>query len=273
MTSTWIYRAIDNSAQQIAEPKILPDAGCAITGYVNWSDQVTFCFADCCAPILKKIAIVPEAYDGQVASTAVMCHSLLCTVGISGVPILLHAYRDVLEMICGTATRHELPSGKQSTDVRDQPIPLAPLPEQHRIVAEIETQFTRLDAGVAALKRAQANLRRYKATVLKAACEGRLVPTEAELARARGPRLRTGGRAAPAHPGRAPRQVGGGATPAKKYKEARAAGHVGPAGVAGGVGVDNVGASDLDSSTGPSAKTGRRSEVHGGRQLPGSVGY
>jgi type I restriction enzyme S subunit len=65
-------------------------------------------------------------------------------------------------------------------------IPIPPLPEQHRIVAEIETQFARLDAAVAALKRAQANLRRYKASVLKAACEGRLVPTEAELARAEG---------------------------------------------------------------------------------------
>jgi len=51
-------------------------------------------------------------------------------------------------------------------------------------VAEIKTQFTRLDAGVAALERAQANLRRYKASVLKAACEGLLVPIEAALARA-----------------------------------------------------------------------------------------
>jgi type I restriction enzyme S subunit len=66
------------------------------------------------------------------------------------------------------------------------PFPLAPLPEQRRIVAEIETQFTRLDAGVAALERARANLRRYKVSVLKAACAGRLVPTEAELARAEG---------------------------------------------------------------------------------------
>ena len=60
-------------------------------------------------------------------------------------------------------------------------IPLAPLPEQRRIVAEIEKQFTRLEAGVAALRRVQANLKRYRAAVLKAACEGRLVPTEAEL--------------------------------------------------------------------------------------------
>ena len=65
-------------------------------------------------------------------------------------------------------------------------IPLAPLAEQHRIVAEIETQFTRLDASVAALRRARANLKRYRASVLKAACEGRLVPTEADLARSEG---------------------------------------------------------------------------------------
>lgn len=55
------------------------------------------------------------------------------------------------------------------------------LPEQRQIVAEIEKQFTRLDAGVAALQRAQANLKRYRAAVLTAACEGRLVRTEAEL--------------------------------------------------------------------------------------------
>ncbi|MBI3302833.1 MAG: hypothetical protein HYZ72_12275 [Deltaproteobacteria bacterium] len=66
------------------------------------------------------------------------------------------------------------------------PLPLPPFPEQYRIVAEIEKQFTRLDAGVAALERAQANLKRYRASVLKAACEGRLVPAEAELARAEG---------------------------------------------------------------------------------------
>ena len=58
---------------------------------------------------------------------------------------------------------------------------LPPIPEQRRIVAEIEKQFTRLEAGVAALRRVQANLKRYRAAVLKAACEGRLVPTEAEL--------------------------------------------------------------------------------------------
>jgi type I restriction enzyme, S subunit len=70
--------------------------------------------------------------------------------------------------------------------LREHTLPLAPLGEQGLIVAEIEKQFTRLDAAVAALKRTQTNLRRYRAAVLKAACEGGLVPTEAELARREG---------------------------------------------------------------------------------------
>ena len=57
------------------------------------------------------------------------------------------------------------------------------LSEQLSIVQTIEEQLSKIDAGVAALRRAQANLKRYRASVLKAACEGRLVPTEAELAR------------------------------------------------------------------------------------------
>jgi len=61
--------------------------------------------------------------------------------------------------------------------LEQQTIPLPEPDEQRRIVAEIEKQFTRLEAGVAALRRVQANLKRYRAAVLKAACEGKLVPT------------------------------------------------------------------------------------------------
>lgn len=55
-------------------------------------------------------------------------------------------------------------------------IPVPPVPKQRRIVAEIEKQFTRLEAGIAALRTVQAKLKRYRAAVLQAACEGRLVP-------------------------------------------------------------------------------------------------
>jgi len=62
-------------------------------------------------------------------------------------------------------------------------VPFVPISKQREIVAELEKQFSRLDEAVANLKRVKANLKRYKAAVLKAAVEGRLVPTEAELAR------------------------------------------------------------------------------------------
>ncbi|CUS39594.1 putative Restriction modification system DNA specificity domain-containing protein [Candidatus Nitrospira nitrosa] len=48
------------------------------------------------------------------------------------------------------------------------------LDEQRDIVAEIEKQFSRLDEAVANLKRVKANLKCYKAAVLKAAVEGKL---------------------------------------------------------------------------------------------------
>jgi len=51
---------------------------------------------------------------------------------------------------------------------------IPPLPEQRRIVARIEALFTRLDAGVAALKQAKAQLKRYRQSVLAAAVTGEL---------------------------------------------------------------------------------------------------
>ncbi len=71
-------------------------------------------------------------------------------------------------------------------------IPLPPIDEQRCIVAEIEKQFSRLDEAVANLKRVKANLKRYKTAVLKAAVEGRLVPTEAEIAHREGCSYETG---------------------------------------------------------------------------------
>ena len=53
-------------------------------------------------------------------------------------------------------------------------VPLAPVPEQRRIVAKIESLFAKLDEGIAALKRARDHLERYRASVLKAAVEGGL---------------------------------------------------------------------------------------------------
>lgn len=54
------------------------------------------------------------------------------------------------------------------------PIRLAPIGEQCRVVEKLEELLSDLDAGIAALEKAQANLKRYRAAVLKAAVEGQL---------------------------------------------------------------------------------------------------
>ena len=78
------------------------------------------------------------------------------------------------------------------TDFETIEIPVPPLPEQERIVAKIEELFTQLEAGTSALERVQAGLRRYKASVLKAAVEGRLVGADGIRPSGRTPSARTG---------------------------------------------------------------------------------
>ena len=61
-----------------------------------------------------------------------------------------------------------------ATKLQQVPIPIPPLSEQHRIVEKIEELFTKLDAGIDSLKKVQAQLKRYRQSVLKAAVEGKL---------------------------------------------------------------------------------------------------
>lgn len=58
--------------------------------------------------------------------------------------------------------------------VRAIKAPLAPIPEQTRIVAKLEELLSDLDAGVAELKAAQRKLTQYRQSLLKAAVEGAL---------------------------------------------------------------------------------------------------
>ncbi len=96
--------------------------------------------------------------------------------------LFFDAHRGVLERhFTGTTIRHFPREAIQQYVLR-----IAPAAEQHRVVDAVDSYFTRLDVAVATLERVQRNLQRYRASVLKAAVEGRLVPTEAELARVEG---------------------------------------------------------------------------------------
>jgi type I restriction enzyme S subunit len=91
----------------------------------------------------------------------------------------------VRHVVVGGQTGTQLPhvSGKR---IESFEFPLAPKPEQQRVVEVIESYLTRLDDAVATLERVERNLKRYRASLLKSAVEGRLVPTEAALAKQQG---------------------------------------------------------------------------------------
>lgn len=82
--------------------------------------------------------------------------------------------------------RHELlaagKGGTQSnisqTVLKAWPIPIAPRPEQERIVTAIEEAFSKLDAGESGLRTVRQLLRRMRDAILTAAVTGRLVPQD-----------------------------------------------------------------------------------------------
>lgn len=78
-------------------------------------------------------------------------------------------FQRYLKLISKTAQ-----SGFNRSDLYNIELPIAPLPEQHRIVKKIEELFSELDNGVASLKKVLEQLKTYRQAVLKWAFEGKL---------------------------------------------------------------------------------------------------
>jgi type I restriction enzyme S subunit len=134
-------------------------------------------------PNLNAVAQVPESLDGAVASTG---FDVLRAIGVLPEWIYYrvrsHAFvHDVCEDVQGVVYPAIRPA-----DIRRHELPIPPQDEQARIVELLESHLSRLEAAVQILASAQQKLKAYRASVLKAAVEGRLVPTEAELARKTG---------------------------------------------------------------------------------------
>lgn len=65
--------------------------------------------------------------------------------------------------------------------IQDYKIPVAPINEQMRIIDKIENIFSNLDAGVLLLKKAKDKLKNYRASILKAAVDGKLTEQWREM--------------------------------------------------------------------------------------------
>ncbi len=94
-----------------------------------------------------------------------------------------HDVQSAIRSCASTTTNISNVSTKKLATI---PVILPDLETQATTVTYLDEQLSRLDASVSALLRAQANLKRYRASVLKAACEGRLVSGSLETFRGEG---------------------------------------------------------------------------------------
>jgi type I restriction enzyme S subunit len=178
---TFLYvdiSSIDTSSKKIVAPKTIPasEAPSRARQRIRPHDVLV----SMTRPNLNAVAIVPEDFEDSVGTTG---FDVLRTQFIEPRWLFYFVQTSAFVESMSMLVQGALYPAIRPKDIRTYRIPIAPIPEEQRIVEEIEKQFTRLDAAVAALKRVQVNLKRYRAAVLKAACEGRLVPTETELAR------------------------------------------------------------------------------------------
>jgi type I restriction enzyme S subunit len=119
-----------------------------------------------------RVAVVPPELDGANITQDTARLAILPQLASLYVAYWLRA--ESSQQYFKRVARGVAVKGVNIGDIRPMPVPIAPLPEQHRIVEKIEELLSDLDAGVASLQRAKANLKRYRASVLKSAVEGRL---------------------------------------------------------------------------------------------------
>jgi type I restriction enzyme S subunit len=144
------------------------------TGQVGWIDAHLFeeelvLLGEDGAPFFDRSRPVAYLICGK-AWVNNHAHVLRARPGLTN-RFLLHWLNtvDYTRFVSGT-TRAKLPQGP----MRQIPVPVPPLAEQQRIVEAVDLHFTRLDDAVATLERTREKLQSARASVLKAAVEGRL---------------------------------------------------------------------------------------------------
>ena len=91
--------------------------------------------------------------------------------------------RNQIEALC-TGNQESMRNISQKS-IRQIQLPLAPAEERDRVVAYLDQQLSRLQASIEIFGTIQAKLKQARASILKAAVEGRLVETEGNKSNAR----------------------------------------------------------------------------------------
>jgi type I restriction enzyme S subunit len=126
-----------------------------------------------CSGTIGRIAVVPEWAEPGIINQALLKLSLDDKIIETKFFIAQFQFKHQ-QIISANARGSGMNNLAGVKELKQVQFVVPPLLEQRRIVAKIEELFSDLDAGVAALERAKANLNRYRAAVLKAAVEGTL---------------------------------------------------------------------------------------------------
>lgn len=154
--------SIDAGKKRVSDPKKIakPEAPSRARQNVQRGDVLV----SLTRPNLNAVAMVPTEYDGAVASTA---FHVLRAVEVE--PAWLYYLVQTQEFITAMCARVQgaLYPAIRPADVMQYQVPLAPLPEQRRIVAEIENHITHLDTVVEQLAATQRKIAAFVTSVIR----------------------------------------------------------------------------------------------------------
>ncbi len=145
-----------------------------------------------------RVSIIPEGSVLFVTRSGILAHTF--PVAITKLPVTInqdlkalsprpgispkyvaHAVRGASQRILKQCSKHGTTVASVETNaLLDFEIPTVGLEDQHRIVAEIEKQFSRLDDAVAGLQRVKANLKRYAKTTIESLTDASSFPDQAQ---------------------------------------------------------------------------------------------
>jgi type I restriction enzyme S subunit len=170
--------AVDNQLKEIVTPKTI--VATKAPSRARQRIQKDDVLVSTTRPNLNAVALVPPSLDGAIASTgfAVLRPILLDPRWVFSVVQSDDFVNQLTALVKGALYPAVRPG-----DVHDYVMAVPPLAEQRRITSKLCRLLKRLATVRAALNELPELIRQYRAAVLEAACTGRLVPTEAELAR------------------------------------------------------------------------------------------
>src|SRR5205807_343707 len=114
-------------------------------------------------PRINRVWIVRSDHPGRIlVSTEWIPLTCSCYVDTNYIAYYLHSEHIRRHLAQNASGVGGSLMRVRAATILDLSVPLAPLPEQRRIVAEIEKQFTRLEEARGILQRLQARLNRYE---------------------------------------------------------------------------------------------------------------